>query len=264
MTRRLVFGDDQSQAADVAWLWINSHAWPGWQIEAITVTPAGQAQDTEVHAWEPRHPREVLRAGTRTPVHHEQIIGDPMRTMTGLRDRDLLVVGPKGRGFRKTLHLGSTTDALLNDPPMPLVIARHGVPTTRALVCADGSADCRAAVEALQAMPWMREVRVLVMSVPQADIEAPHAAESAAEALRPVAHSVLVEIPTPDPLQIVVNTRAVLLEAARRWDADLVVLGTRGLSGFAAVRAGSIATSLATQAPCSVLMARASRPATQA
>ncbi len=41
MTRRLVFGDDQSQAADVAWLWINSHAWPGWQIEALTATPMG-------------------------------------------------------------------------------------------------------------------------------------------------------------------------------------------------------------------------------
>ncbi len=257
MTRRLVFGDDQSQAADVAWLWINSHDWSGWQIEAVTVTPVGRAQDTEVRAWEPRHPREVLRAGTRIPVHHEQIIGDPMRTMTGLRDRDLLVVGPKGRGFRKTLHLGSTTDALLNNPPMPLVIARHGVPTTSVLVCADGSADCRAAIEALQAMPWLAGVAVLVVSVPQADLDAPQAAESAAASLRAVAHSVRVEVPAPDPLQIVVNTRAVLLEAAERWQADLVVLGTRGLSGFAAIKAGSIATSLATNAPCSVLMARA-------
>jgi nucleotide-binding universal stress UspA family protein len=257
MTRRLVFGDDRSQAADVAWLWINSHDWPGWQIEALTVTPEGQAQDTEVHAWEPRHRREVLGEGTRTPVYHERIVGDPMRTLTGLRDRDLLVVGPRGRGFLKTLHLGSTTDALLNNPPMPLVIARHGVPTTRALVCADGSADCRAAVEVLQAMPWLEAVAVLVVSVPQADLDAPQAAESAAESLRAVAHSVRVEVPAPDPLQFVVNTRAVLLEAAERWQADLVVLGTRGLSGFAAIRAGSIATSLATNAPCSVLMARA-------
>ncbi len=48
-----------------------------------------------------------------------------------------------------------------------------------------------------------------------------------------------------------------LLEAADRWEADLIVVGTRGLSGMAAVRAGSIATSLASHAPCSVLMARA-------
>ncbi|MDP2287862.1 MAG: universal stress protein [Actinomycetota bacterium] len=257
MTRRLVFGDDQSQAADVAWLWINSHDWPGWQIEALTATPAGQAQDTEVHAWGARHPRELLREWTQTPVHHEQIIGDPMRTLTGLRDRDLLVVGPKGRGFRKTLHLGSTTDALLNEPPMPLVIARHGVPTRRALVCADGSADCHAAVEAMRAMPWLGQVQVLVVSVPHSGFDAQSAAERVAEILRPDARSVRVEVPPPDELQITVDTRVVLLEAAEWWQADLVVLGTRGLSGFAAVRAGSIATSLATNATCSVLMARA-------
>jgi nucleotide-binding universal stress UspA family protein len=257
MTRRLVFGDDQSQAADVAWLWINSHDWPGWQIEVLTVTPLGQAQDSEVRAWEPQHPREMFRAGTQTPVHHEQITGDPMRSLGGLRDRDLLVVGPKGRGFRKTLHLGSVSESLLNEPTMPLVIARRGVPTRRALICADGSADCSAAVEALRAMPWLAQVAVLVVSVPQSEFDAPSAAERAADILRPDARSVQVKIPTPDPLQIVVNTRALLLEAAERWQADLVVLGTRGLSGFAAVRAGSIATSLATNATCSVLMARA-------
>ena len=41
------------------------------------------------------------------------------------------------------------TPLVTDDLPMPLVIARHGVPTTRALVCADGSPDCQAAVEAL-------------------------------------------------------------------------------------------------------------------
>jgi nucleotide-binding universal stress UspA family protein len=257
MTRRLVFGDDQSQAADVAWLWINSHAWPGWQIEALTATPAGSAVDTEVRAWEPRHLREVLRAGSRTPVHHEQIIGDPALTLTGLRDRDLLVVGPKGRGFRKTLLLGSTTDALLNDPPIPLVIARRGVPTTRALVCADGSADSRAAVLALEGMPWLGQVQVLVVAVPETGLDAEGAVDSAADVLLPGARSVRAEVLAPDPLHIVVNPRAMLLGAARTWEADLVVLGTRGLSGIAAVTAGSIATSLAAHAPCSVLVARA-------
>lgn len=257
MTRRLVFGDDQSQAADVAWLWINSHDWTGWQIEALTVTPAGDAPEPEVRAWEPRHPREMLRTQNQSAVLHEQVIGDPMPTLAALRDRDLLVVGPKGRGLRKTLHLGSVSESLLNDPPMPLVIARRGVATMRALVCADGSADCRAAVEALQAMPWLGQVAVLVVSVPVSKFDARSAAELAAAILRPDAHSVRIEVPACDELQIVVDPRAVLLEAAQRWEADLVVLGTRGLSGFAAVRAGSIATSLATNANCSVLMARA-------
>ena len=28
-TPRLVFGDDGSPSADVAWLWVNDHPWPG-------------------------------------------------------------------------------------------------------------------------------------------------------------------------------------------------------------------------------------------
>ena len=257
VTRRLVFGDDQSQAADVAWLWINSHSWPGWQIEALTVTPIGNIQESEVRAWEPQHPREMLRTGPQIPVHHEQITGDPMLTLAGLRDRDLLVMGPKGRGFRKTLHLGSVSEALVQNPSMPLVIARRGVPTTRVLVCADGSADSLAAVAALDGMPWLGQVQILVVAVPEAGLDAEGAVHGAADVLLAGARSVRAEVLVPDELQIVVNPRAMLLEAAQRWRADLVVLGTRGLSGIAALKAGSIATSLATNAPCSVLMARA-------
>lgn len=258
MTKRLVFGDDHSQAADVAWLWVNSHDWPGWQIEVLTATPGDGAQETEVHAWEPRHRRELLRAEAQTPVHHERILADPASALAALPDRDLLVIGPKGRGFRKTLHLGSTCDALLNNPATPLVIARHGVPTTRVLVCTDGSADSEAAITTLSTMPWLGHVDVLVVTVPQPGLDVPHATDSARRTLRTVARSVRTEVLEPDELQVAVNPRPMLLHAAARWESDVIVMGTRGLSGMAAVRAGSIATSLANHAPCSVLMARAS------
>jgi nucleotide-binding universal stress UspA family protein len=257
MTQRLVFGDDQSQAADVAWLWINSHDWPGWQIEVLTATPGDGVQETEVRPWEPRHPRQLLRAAAHTPVHHERIFADPASALAALPDRDLLVIGPKGRGFRKTLHLGSTCDALLNNPATPLVIARHGVPTTRILVCADGSADCRTAIATLSTMPWIGQADVVVVTVPQPGLDVAHATDSAVRPLRTVARSVRTEVLEPDELQIAVNPRPMLLRAAARWESDVIVLGTRGLSGMAAVRAGSIATSLASHAPCSVLMARA-------
>ena len=35
MPKRMVFGDDGSPGADSAWLWINSHDWPGWTIEVL-------------------------------------------------------------------------------------------------------------------------------------------------------------------------------------------------------------------------------------
>ena len=36
----LVFGDDGSSGADVAWLWVNEQVWPGWRIEVVAVEPA--------------------------------------------------------------------------------------------------------------------------------------------------------------------------------------------------------------------------------
>lgn len=258
VTRRLVFGDDQSQSADVAWLWINSHDWTGWQVEVITATPPGTAPADQVRAWDPRHPRELLAAGDEILVIHEEIAAEPQRALAALTDRDLLVIGPKGRGFRKTLHLGSTSETLMNEPPMPLVIARRGVPTLRALVCADGSTDCLEAIDALCGMPWVGQVHVLVATVPERGMDADEVADAAACGLRGTAASVRVEVLAPDHLAVAFSARAMLLDAASRWEADLMVMGTRGLSGFAAVRAGSIASGLAAQAPCSVLMARAS------
>jgi nucleotide-binding universal stress UspA family protein len=257
VTRRLVFGDDQSQSADVAWLWINSHDWTGWQVEVITATAPGTAPGDEVRPWDPRHPRELLAAGDETLVIHEEIAADPRRALAALSDRDLLVIGPKGRGFRKTLRLGSTSETLMNDPPIPLVIARHGVPTTRAVVCADGSTDCLEAIDSLSGMPWIRQVHVLVATVPERGLDAEEVADSAASGLRGQAASVRAEVLAPDRVAVAYSTRSILLDAAVQWEADLMVMGTRGLSGFAAVRAGSIASGLAAQAPCSVLMARA-------
>ena len=57
--RTLVFGDDGSPAADVAWLFINNHRWPGWRLEVVTAHMPETAallprQDTDLHAWTPR------------------------------------------------------------------------------------------------------------------------------------------------------------------------------------------------------------------
>jgi nucleotide-binding universal stress UspA family protein len=47
-----------------------------------------------------------------------------------------------------------------------------------------------------------------------------------------------------------------IVEAARRWEADLVVVGSRGLTGVKGLLLGSVARNVAHHAPCSVLVAR--------
>jgi len=48
----------------------------------------------------------------------------------------------------------------------------------------------------------------------------------------------------------------VVTEKAKELSADLVVVGSRGLSGVASLLMGSVSTKIVQMAPCSVLVAR--------
>lgn len=258
VVKRLVFADDSSRGADVAWLWINNHRWPGWRIEVVTAVPNSDGPPDVLQLWEPPKPRQLLQltgATSETPVVHERISCEPRKALADCKDRDLLVLGPRGTGLLKALRLGSTSEALLNDPPAPMVIARSGRASRRVVVCADGSAHSRTAKESLMRMPWASEAEVLVVCVPQAGFNAEKVAQSAAQTLSGMVASVSTHVPELDELQAFYHPRDIILEVLNTWSADLVVLGSRGLSRWEALRAGSIATSLAAHAPCSVLLA---------
>ena len=53
-----------------------------------------------------------------------------------------------------------------------------------------------------------------------------------------------------------------IVEEARRWQADLIVLGTHGRRGLNRLLLGSVAEAVVRISPVSVLLARAARPAT--
>ena len=48
-----------------------------------------------------------------------------------------------------------------------------------------------------------------------------------------------------------------IIEVARRWHADLIVIGSHGRRGFQAALLGSVAEAVVRQAPCSVLVIKA-------
>jgi nucleotide-binding universal stress UspA family protein len=48
----------------------------------------------------------------------------------------------------------------------------------------------------------------------------------------------------------------VIVQAAKDWPADLIVIGSHGRSGFGRVLLGSVAESVAREAPCPVLVVR--------
>jgi nucleotide-binding universal stress UspA family protein len=261
-SRNLVtFADDGSAGADVAWLWLNNHGWPGWAVEVLMVRPvtAGPPPGPEAaqpHPWQPDSPRRVFAESGLGEAVHLAADGDPRAVLGARTSTDLLVVGARGRGVWKALHLGSTTEWLLQCPPAPLVVVRRAGRTGRVLACVDGSPHAARAVRTLAGLPWLGRCSVTVLGVVEHDRDPAAAVEAAAGALSDRAAEVVTLLRAPGPMDVFGNVRVDLFDVMGSLAPDLVVLGTRGLTGLRRLRLGSTASAVAHHAPCTVLLAR--------
>ena len=141
----------------------------------------------------------------------------------------------------------------------------------RILVAVDGSLDAKAALDAVCARKWPAEseARVITVMEPRmlaniagasrsdvlsAEVQANALASSAARKLRQHGLPVSQFVTTGNP-------RQVLLEQAQGFSADCIFLGARGLTRVERFILGSVSTSVAMQARCSVEVVHA-RPVT--
>ncbi|MEZ5186715.1 MAG: universal stress protein [Candidatus Nanopelagicales bacterium] len=253
----MLFGDDGSSCADSAWLWVNSHDWPGWSIEVLAAVDSPGS-------GEPPSPRTLLRPEVADSLTNDVVHADPRFALhTRAPEVDLLVVGDKGRGLLKAMHLGSTAEWLMNDPAAPLVIVRGGHQTRRVLLAHDGSRDAQAAEDALLTLPWIMSAEVLVVSVSDHETNADPVVAAAIARLADRVGTVTAQILAPDELQVFYRPRDLILDHCKQWHADLIVMGSRGVGAWESVnevglrRAGSTASAIARHAPCSVLLAKA-------
>jgi nucleotide-binding universal stress UspA family protein len=139
------------------------------------------------------------------------------------------------------------------------------------LIGVDESPFSAAAVEFVKGMPWPKGTRVRIVSASPplfamsgmdaampdviaeliAQQERHHAglAERAARSLADAGFACEDAVVPGDP-------RSALVEEARRWKADLVVVGSHGRSGIKRMVLGSVAAHVASHAPCSVLIVK--------
>lgn len=262
MTHRITFGDDLSAGADIAWGWICAQTWPGWTVDVVTVTNP-DPEITSLFTHEPLHehtpgsPRVAPSVTDLAAVRHLTTAYDPRVILCEKEDSDLIVVGARGRGLLKSMHIGSTAEWLMRCPTTPLVIARSAEPVRSVLVAVDGSAHARAAVDTLARLPWIGTCRIDIVAVLEGDEEIRGHARAAADVLEAEGATVTVHILDVDPSAITVNPRYRILDAIDEWTPDLVALGTQGRTGLARLVVGSVAGAVAHSAPCSVLLARA-------
>lgn len=231
----LLFADDGATPADVAWEWIASHHWGGWALEAVTARvtlyPGGRDIGHATHVV-----REPPVETAFSSWNHVDVDGDPRAIIHGRSDASLIVVGRHPRGHLSGLLSGSTTQWLMARPSVPLVIARHGHRTRSVAICVDGGPHSGRALEAFLSLPWSADVEVSLLSVADGATDVEQSLAAAA-ALFPV------EKP-PATIRLVGPPKREIADFVGSRQIDLVVLGTRGLTGLTRLAVGSTVTAL--------------------
>ena len=274
--KALVVGTDGSSAAAEALAW------------ALEESHRRRVPLHVVTAWSPsRDPQETQWLSTMTSVselrtavadelaatvtsavesanHHEVSIstevayGHPAKALIDESDPDrLLVVGSRGRGALSGIVLGSVSQACAQYARGPVVVVRGSTPTA-------GTGRVVAAVEAR-----LRRAPLQVVHVWQDTDHAAHgrfvppgesAKARADEAWYDILRAVLDIAPDVEIISehVAGYAQSVLLKASE--GAALLVVGSRGLGGWAGLMLGSVSLHCITQSACPVAVIRA--PAT--
>ena len=192
---------------------------------------------------------------------------------------DLVVVGSQGRSALGRFILGSVSKKLATESRSSVRVARRTVEKSqdappRIMIGVDGSPGAERAVRSVGRRVWPEGTEVRIVAVDdsvsprriahilptaaeiirssneEAATKARQMAEWAAEELRAIGLKVSVAIEKGEP-------QSILIEEARKWDADCIFVGSRGLDHpDERLGLGSVSTGLVTNAPCTVEIVR--------
>jgi len=194
---------------------------------------------------------------------------------------DLIMVGSHRSNAVARFLLGSVAQAVLRAAPCSVEIVRPSPrsvpafsPGMKILVGTDGSNCSEKAMHAVASRPWPAETLVRVISVresmvpaaamPQAfdpvlmdeviERERRRSEDALARARQTLSSAGLKLCDSSETL--LGDPRTVLLDEAKSWGADLVVVGSHGLHGLDRVLLGSVSEAVAMHAHCSVEVIR--------
>jgi nucleotide-binding universal stress UspA family protein len=282
-TKRIVVGVDGSPGAARALDWAAAEA--GRRGATLVVVGAwvghGSAEADTPPAKEAH--RVVGDASARVEETHPEVAversvleGEPAPALLeAARAADLLVVGARGQGGFRGLRIGSVGQHCVTNADCPVAIVRpaEDAPTPpdatprRIAVGVDGSdasvvaldwaiaeaVRCAATLEIVAAWVFPGTagyVFTMDVAIPEAAREVVRTALARAAAMAPGIH-VRGDVHQDPP--------AVALEAVSR-QADLLVVGSRGLGAFRGLLLGAVSQHVAQHAHCSVVVVRQPGP----
>jgi nucleotide-binding universal stress UspA family protein len=265
---RIVVGVDESEPAREALRWAVAEGQRrNWPVRAVLAWsfvdqhddqhPATFRPDYGQHDAEAVLDRLVAATVPGADVECVAVCDLPARALLeAAAGAGLLVVGARGIGGVQGMVLGSVSQQVVRHAPVPTAIARpQPAVAEHVVVGVDGSANSMLALRWALDAARARQARVTVIHgmkrSPFAAGKQPRAGGEpglAATALGEVdASGLTVEAVASDD-----NPGKALVAASR--DATLVVVGSRGRGGFAALMLGSVGQHVASHAACPVVV----------
>jgi nucleotide-binding universal stress UspA family protein len=205
-------------------------------------------------------------------VHAEAAIGSPANILIWKAEEwnpQLIVVGSQGRTALGRFFLGSVSQKVLHGANCSVRIARgkerSADEPVRLIVGIDGSEDAESAVKAMITRDWPKGSQARVMGatgvfpavasdymMPEVemwlaaeDARVKEAVEAASSRLRATGLSVSSVVKKGDPKHL-------LCAEAEDMDADCIFVGARGIGRIERMLLGSVSSSVAARAHCSV------------
>jgi nucleotide-binding universal stress UspA family protein len=189
---------------------------------------------------------------------------------------DVVVAGSRGHGPIASLLLGSVSAELVDHAPCPVLVAR-GPAADRVLLASDGSEFASHAESIVAEWPLFEDAVIRVVSV--AEVVRPWHTGLAPSMYRQVVEAYASDLAKAKTEQDAVASSAVgrltaagrtadaklrvgdaaaeIIDEASTWGADLVVLGSRGLTGLSRIVLGSVARNVLQGTGSSVLVVHA-------
>jgi nucleotide-binding universal stress UspA family protein len=174
---------------------------------------------------------------------------------------DLIFVRAHVRKDFEHWMLGSVARAVVTSAPCTVQIVREQThdhvltldSARRVLVATDGSEISLTAAEALVRRPWPERSEFRIVSVEEPWLIRPTNAivnsKSVEDVLASAGLNATVTVLSGNP-------KEVILEEAKKWKADLIVVGSHGRRGFKRFLLGSVSEAVAMNAHCSVVVVR--------
>jgi nucleotide-binding universal stress UspA family protein len=268
--------------ATIAEMWIQMPlSYGGVETGFVDETVSGKAQASEIAS---KGVERLRKSFPQWRIEGDATVGSPSENLLSKADDwkpDLIVVGSQSRGAVGRFFFGSVAQSLLDNALCSVRIGRKpaadAVPTKekhlRLIVGVDGSEGAEAAVDSIISRQWDARCEICVVSaidyvVPliQFDSGAPppthhsvyyleefEKAEKnvnrAVNKLDGAGFSTVAVIRNQDP-------KSLLIEQAKERKADCLFVGAKGKSRIERLLIGSVSSSVASRAECTVEVAR--------